>query len=141
MKIRLLNDDDFCDEINELLKQLSPNACLLKTVEELRKLPILCLVGEKSGKIIAYGSLSKYYAQSRGWITVLNDIVVHEDERGNGYGDKLMKELLEAAMRHPRTNQVELTSHESRAAAQGLYKKYGFAKVNTTFFCKKIPEK
>jgi ribosomal protein S18 acetylase RimI-like enzyme len=60
----------------------------------------------------------------------IEDVVVMEEARGKGVGKLLMKHALEVASKKGATG-VDLTSHASRVAANGLYKRLGF-EIRTT---------
>lgn len=88
---------------------------------------------------ILNGSMSKKVVDGRlvgvGWIfprrtflrkqAVIEDVVVDESERGKGYGEEIVRDLLRWA-RENNVEVIELTSGSHRVAANNLYQKLGF---------------
>lgn len=67
------------------------------------------------------------------WIGEIHDVVVDEQARGRGLGEKLVKELMGTARNFCSEQRVEmklyLTSRPSRIPANSLYTKLGFTLV------------
>jgi ribosomal protein S18 acetylase RimI-like enzyme len=64
---------------------------------------------------------------------VVEDVVVDEAARGRGIGERLVREAIRIA-REQGAAAVELTSHPSRAAANRLYRRIGFARRETNVY-------
>ena len=80
-------------------------------------------------RIIGMGTL--YIVRKVGKTTgYVEDLVVDEDYRGQGLGEKIMKKLI-ATARLKKASSINLTSRPSRIAANKLYQKLGF-KVRET---------
>lgn len=67
----------------------------------------------------------------------IEDVVVDSAYRGQGLGEKLIREII-AAAREKKADSVYLTSRPVHAAAHGLYKKVGFGVKETTVFTMKL---
>ena len=64
---------------------------------------------------------------------VIEDVVVDTAHRGKGYGMALTKFGIEWAKRHG-ADTVDLTSRESRAAANQMYRQAGFEARDTNVY-------
>ncbi len=64
---------------------------------------------------------------------VIEDMVVDESYRGKGYGEKILKDLIDWARRN-KIEVIELTTHPGRVAANSLYKKCGFVLHETNHY-------
>ncbi len=60
----------------------------------------------------------------------VEDVVVSGEYRGQGLGEKIMRALI-AAARKNKLQDIFLTTHKGRAAANNLYTKLGFELVDT----------
>lgn len=82
---------------------------------------------ELDGTIIAYYGI---------WITFeecqITTIAVDEKYRGNGYGDKMMRDLIHIA-KEENCERISLEVRISNEKAMNLYKKYGFEVINTRY--------
>ena len=67
----------------------------------------------------------------------IEDVVVDSGYRGQGIGEKLVREVLSIA-REKKADTVYLTSRPIHAAAHNLYKKVGFNVKETTVFTIKL---
>ena len=83
-------------------------------------------------RIVGVLTLAWYDAPSgrKAWI---EDVVVDGAARGCGAGDALVRAAVEHAARIG-AGKVMLTSNPAREAARALYRKVGFAEVETTAF-------
>ena len=54
-------------------------------------------VGELDGKVVAWGSLSRFHARAAYGRTVENSVYVHPDQHRRGYGRALLVDLIERA--------------------------------------------
>lgn len=131
------------EEINCLLKELSPNAELL-TKEELRKgldsldeLMFFLFVAQDTEKkcpedLVGMASIFFEWKCS-GWLAEIHDVVVNPAYRGRHIGDLLTQKLLETvkdfAKRKGKKTTIYLTSKPSREAANKMYQKHGFELV------------
>ncbi len=116
-------------DINNLLPQLSKTAkpLTLKALANITKSKDSRLVIAKDGaRIIGIGSLVFTYTPY-GKRARIEDVVVDEEYRGKGLGEKISKELI-ALAKKARVRRVELSTRRSRAAARNLYQKLGFEK-------------
>ena len=83
-------------------------------------------------RVIGMGTL--YIVQKVGEMTgYVEDLVVDEDYRGQGFGEKIMKKLI-ATARLKKSGSINLTSRPSRVAAHKLYEKLGFRKRETDVY-------
>jgi ribosomal-protein-alanine N-acetyltransferase len=82
----------------------------------------LYLVGKLDGKVVGYGGL---------WVIIneahITNIAVHPEFRGRCFGERLLTEMIEGARRR-RCDRMTLEVRASNTVAQGLYRKFGFAK-------------
>ena len=81
------------------------------------------LVAEKNGEIIAFAGT---------WLVIdeahITNIAVSEDMRGNGYGEKITRALMQAAANEG-CLWMDLEVRRSNLRAQSLYRKVGFIDV------------
>jgi ribosomal protein S18 acetylase RimI-like enzyme len=105
---------------------------LVEMKELLEDKNVLLLVAKDDTRIVGMATL--YCVRKVGnFVSYVEDVVVGEEYRGKGIGEKLMLGLIDAAKtRGIRT--ISLTSRPERAAAQKLYEKLGFKKRETTPF-------
>lgn len=129
MKIALLQKNhvtpEFQNQIRALFQQLAPTKKQLQLLDIFNdKNNITLVYGIKDGEILGMASMCVYTVISgkKAWI---EDVVVHENERGKGLGRKLMQKLLEVAKKKGVT-ELLLFSAEHRVAAKQLYEDLGF---------------
>ena len=67
-------------------------------------------------------------------------MIVDEDQRGKGFGKKLIDSLINWA-KDNKVEIIELTSNPARIAANELYKKVGFILHPTNHYLKNINDK
>jgi ribosomal protein S18 acetylase RimI-like enzyme len=67
----------------------------------------------------------------------IEDVIVSEQYRGQGLGEKIMRALLELAKENG-VRTVNLTSRPSRVAANALYQKLGFQLRETNTYKLKL---
>src|SRR3989344_2447781 len=88
---------------------------------------------EKSDQYLGMASIF-FQRNLAGWKGEIHDVVVDEDARGLGLGEKLVRKLLETAQIFCAKQKIEmklyLTSRPERVAANNLYKKLGFILVS-----------
>jgi ribosomal protein S18 acetylase RimI-like enzyme len=141
MNIQRVTTADSVDihEINRLLQQQSPGTA--KTISSLDltealKNPNFCLLVAKSPvkerEIVGMATVFLQRNLAR-WMAEIHDVVVDQQERGQGVGESLVQSLLalvdEFAVRKKSKIKVYLTSRPSRQAANALYIKLGFTLV------------
>lgn len=124
-------------DINDLLKQLSPNCARFNSFSELEHIlenPYflsLAAIDTKTDKVIGIGSLLFQLMLSE-TSAHIGDIVVDENHRGKNIGETIMESLIDLIKERKgyftgRTiTHIGLTSHPSRESANKLYKKLGF---------------
>jgi len=125
--------------INNLLRQLNPNAptltteTLSKIFSEQPEVVIATFLDESNNnQIIAMASL--YTTRTLfGLKGIIEDVVVDKAHRGRGLGRRLMVGLIDAAIEKG-IKRIELTSQSSRVNANNLYKSLGFKKRETNVY-------
>jgi ribosomal protein S18 acetylase RimI-like enzyme len=123
------------DELAALGSALHADSRTL-TTDELGKLlsneNLALVVVEDDGRIVGMGSL--YVIPKIGKQNAyIEDVIVDESYRGQGLGEKLVRELIDIAKQRG-VKSVTLTSRSHRAAAHKLYVKLGFNTVDTNVF-------
>lgn len=94
------------------------------------------VVVKDGDKIIGIGTLYIFpKIGKRG--AYIEDVVVDSAYRGQGLGEKLVREII-AVAREKKADSVYLTSRPIHEAAHGLYKKVGFDVKETTVFTMKL---
>jgi ADP-ribose pyrophosphatase YjhB (NUDIX family) len=68
---------------------------------------------------------------------VVEDMIVDDKERGKGYGEKILLDLIDWA-KSQGVEVVELTTNPKRIAANGLYQKVGFKLHETNHYLLKL---
>lgn len=123
------------DEINELVRQLSPRLpeCSMELLEKIITAENLELwVVRDQNRIVGMGTLV-IVSLPEGERAQIEDIVVHEKNRGQGLGEQISMKLLERARaRNIRT--ATLSSRADRVAANKLYQKLGFEEWKTNVY-------
>lgn len=123
------------DAVNRLLPQLDPNVAT-PSEEFLREIlgseGITLLTAEEEGEIAGMLTLARYpnITGMKFWI---EDVVVDENFRGKSIGEKIIIAALEHA-RYLGAKEVKLTSRPFREAANRLYQKAGFERVETNVY-------
>ena len=127
------------DEINALIPQLSSSAKpmtfarLLELTKDMRVPILVALDGKKIvgiGMIITYNVLT----EKRAW---LEEIIVDEQYRGQGLGERISRALIEIAKKQ-RVERIYLSSAPKRVAANKLYQKMGFEPKETNVYRMKL---
>ena len=87
---------------------------------------------QDEGRIVGMGTL--YILQKLGKrVAHIEDVIVLDEYRGQGLGQKLVEAIIEAAkLKNIRT--LSLTSRPARAAANKLYQKVGFTLKETNVY-------
>ncbi len=112
------------DRVKELVRQLDPSA----TVNE-QSLYKAMFDGhistiEENGKLLGMGWIFPRQTLLRKQ-AVVEDLIVDESQRGKGYGEKIMEDLVQWTKKQG-IEVVELTTNPKRLAANALYQKIGF---------------
>lgn len=122
-------------DINFLIAQLSSSAkpLSLQSFNDILKAKDIHLVAIEDGrKIIGMGTLvvmrTVVGVRSR-----IEDMVINEEYRGRGLGEKLSKKLIQIARRE-KVKSIELSSRPGRVAANNLYQKLGFRPKETNVY-------
>ena len=136
--IRSATNEDF-DSVYALLEQLWPNKKLNKA--EMNNVfcravlsatdELLCAVLD--GKVVgfcSYAIVNNFWQE--GYISYVNAMVIDEKYRGEGYGSKMIQEVI-AKSKKQGMKMVELDSGFHREKAHEFYIKLGFDKRAYTF--------
>jgi ribosomal protein S18 acetylase RimI-like enzyme len=79
--------------------------------------------------------LCTFYNNGKANIMMIDSVVVDEDKRDLGYGNKLIKKALELADRE-NVDSVELVVNRDNMVAKKLYEGQGFAKTEKDYYRK-----
>ncbi len=131
--LKTFSESDF-NRVKALYAQLSPDKPAPKE-ETLRRMiekgaDFLCI--KDSDNLIAMAFIT-YVPTLSNFVAEVNHVVVDETYRGKGLGTKIMNAVIARAKESGATR-VTLTSQPSREAANVLYQKVGFTKVDTNFY-------
>lgn len=130
-----LSSKEVLDALNILMPQMSPNAKNLskKELEKIvRDKNIYLLVLRNNTRIVASATLAIVHTPSN-VLGFVEDVVVDEEFRGNGYGRLLVQEIINVAKKSG-VKQIKLQSNSRRAVANILYKKLGFVMFETNSY-------
>ena len=129
------SSDRAAQDLTVLGSQLHTEPCVYTTTELealLAERNIIMMVARDGERIVGMATL--YVIQKVGEsISYIEDVVVSEEYRGQGIGERLMRALIGAAQDRD-IHYIELTSRPSRIAAHKLYEKLGFKKYETDVF-------
>ena len=111
-------------KVKELINQLDSSAVLNE--QSLYKAMFNGYVSkiEKNGKLLGLGWIFPRQTLLRRQ-AVVEDMIVDESQRGKGYGEKILLDLIRWA-KGEGVEVVELTTNPKRIAANALYQKIGF---------------
>lgn len=133
--IRSWQKDDI-DEINKLfLSDGAETLCDFKTMIDYPQYS--GIVVEYEEIIVGYALIIFYQTTRHGPIAKAEDILVHKDHRGNGFGNHLVRRIKEIGKK-AKVNQIALTSRKSRHVARELYVSHGFKLHETGLFILKL---
>jgi phosphinothricin acetyltransferase len=116
-----------------IFKFLSGREKLIDSASLIADSNVSCLVIEKDGELLGFGSLIIHKVPTKGEVARIEDIVISENYQGKGLGKMLVSRLIEIA-REKKVKQINLTSNPMRFGAQKLYESVGFTKGNTDTF-------
>ena len=130
---------DYSDGVLEALNTLMPQ--LSSSFDALNQRDLEAIVESDTSSLFMamenkryYGSLTlvrfKIPSGFRAWI---EDVVVSEDARGKGVGEKLVKHAVQVANQSS-VKSIDLTARSSRVAAISIYEKVGFQDRETTAY-------
>ena len=137
--MNIVEIQDYSDEVLEALNTLMPQ--LSSSFDALNQRDLEAIVESDTSSLFMamenkryYGSLTlvrfKIPSGFRAWI---EDVVVSEDARGKGVGEKLVKHAVQVANQSS-VKSIDLTARSSRVAAISLYEKVGFQDRETTAY-------
>lgn len=133
-------DEKTVADINVLLAQLrkdGPTEGPLSDIQSIIANPDCDLMVLKDGATIV-GMASLYITQRIGKkVARVEDVVVEKKYRGQGLGEKLMREIIERA-RARGVKTISLTSRPARVAGNKLYQKVGFTIKETNVYRYKL---
>ena len=125
-------------EIQELASQLalkdlkiSENLFWMKVLGQPNFFVVTCHYGS-TGKIVAMACIG-FLQTFTGLIGYIEDVIVREDHRGKGLGERMMRELICLA-REKGATYIKLTIHPTNVAANKLYEKVGFQRLDTSAY-------
>ena len=110
--------------VNKLIKQLDPSAKVNEQSLYKAMLNGYLSKVEKNGKLLGMGWIFPRQTLLRKQ-AVIEDMIVDENQRGKGYGRKILLDLIKWAKKED-VEVVELTTNPKRIAANELYKSVGF---------------
>ena len=126
-------------DINVLIQQLSERLpeCSIELLKKIISSGNLELwVAQEESRIVGMGTLV-IVSLPEGERAQIEDVVVHESNRGQGLGEKISSRLIERAKaRNIRV--VTLSSRADRIAANALYQKLGFTQWSTNVYRLKL---
>ena len=126
-------DSDFSD-LASLMQEISSNIVFSReSLERMLADPNSHLyVIREEGRIVACASLCIFH-QPFSTDATIESVVVSSKMRGKGLGRKLMEHLLDEAARM-NVDCIHLTSNPKREAANALYQKIGFVRLETNCY-------
>lgn len=124
------------ERVKKLVSQLDPSAAINE--QSLYKAVLDGHVSkiEKKGKLIGMGWIFPRQTMLRSQ-AVVEDMIVDEKYRGQGLGEKILKDLIKWAESEG-VEVIELTTNPKRIAANHLYQKIGFKLHETNHYLLKL---
>ena len=130
-------NQDIVNQLYGLLDQLSPGKKPFDLAEVIAAgTTVLCAM--ESDRVLGTASMSQYRVMS-GYKAWIEDVVVHQDARGQGLGRQLIEELVRIA-REQGNSQVLLFTEDFREAAIALYEKLGFEQKESRIYRLRLDE-
>jgi ribosomal protein S18 acetylase RimI-like enzyme len=133
MKIRQFIKKDGGDELVNLFGQLTSRKVQIDGKKMLEIPNLFCYVIEDNNKLVGFAALTLRFVPTKGYVGVIEDVVIDEKYRKQGLGTKLINKLLTKAKERG-VFAVELTSNPKRKIARKLYQKLGFKLLETGVF-------
>ena len=84
------------------------------------------VVAEEGGKVAGYASLSEYRTKEAYDSTVELSVYIHRDYRHKGYGEALMKHVIDLAKADEKTHSIVSVITADNVASIRLHEKLGF---------------
>ena len=141
IKIRSLQKEDDSAQLVKLFQQLIRQEVKF-SVEQALKVPNLhCYVADNQGEIVGFAALTLRFVPTKGYVGVIEDVVVDEKHRRKGLGTRLLEKIFNKAnelSKELNIVAIELTSNKNREAARKLYRKIGFELLDTGVFRRKL---
>jgi ADP-ribose pyrophosphatase YjhB (NUDIX family)/GNAT superfamily N-acetyltransferase len=118
--------------VKKLVAQLDPTAVVNE--QSLYKAVVDGYVSkiEKNGKLLGMGWIFPRQTMLRHQ-AVVEDMIVAESQRGKGWGEKILRDLI-AWAKQQGVQVIELTTNPKRIAANSLYRKLGFKLHETNHY-------
>ena len=131
--------DEVVEAFTRLLPQLSQNANAITKadLENMISSDNAFLITANVGDEIVGSLTLVLYRIPTGHKSRIEDVVVDENSRGKGIGEKLIRYAIEKAQQAGAVS-VDLTSNPNRTAANYLYQKMGFTKRETNTYRRKL---
>lgn len=129
------SNKEVLNALNVLIPQMGSDSKLIYKKDLDRILDdknINLLILKKGLSIVASATLAVVPTPSN-VLGFVEDVVVDEDYRGNGYGKLLMQEVIDIAKK-ANVKQIKLQSNSKRVSANVLYKKLGFIAFDTNSY-------
>ncbi len=130
-------------ELNELMRQLRKDGGIETSQASLAELQAMlgdkntAVIVAKDGARIVGVALLAIIRKIGKSIGSVEDVVVHEEYRGQGLGEKIMKEVISVAKARELVT-LGLTSRPVRVAGNNLYQKLGFTIKETNVYRLKL---
>ena len=119
-----------------LTRRRSPRWDIISFVNDSNHYRII-LEDKPKGKIAGFGAIIFYQTPMEGLIGTIQEVAVAHEYGGQGWGRKLIEELI-AIARQKKATSIWLTSNAKRAEAIHIYLTEGFIKKDTNFFVKEL---
>ncbi len=137
IKIRPLRVSDSENELKELFRQLTKREISCNIAFLAHAHNCYCHVIEHDDKLIAFAAITLRLVPTKGWVGIIEDVIVHENYRKQGIGLKMLTHLINQAKKLD-LKIVELTSNPKRIGARRLYDSLGFRLLETGVFRLKL---
>jgi ribosomal protein S18 acetylase RimI-like enzyme len=133
-------DDELIEAFSRLLPQLSQNAKPItkSDLENILSSDNTFIITADDNGIVGVLTLVLYQIPT-GIKARIEDVVVDENSRGQGIGQKLIKYAIEKATQAGAVS-IDLTSNPNRSAANKLYQKMGFQQRQTNTYRHRLDE-
>jgi ribosomal protein S18 acetylase RimI-like enzyme len=123
-------------DLNTLVRQLKGQTFAAPGPKKWRAIvaqkDVAFFAAEHNARIIGMAIL-RWHELPEGIVGTIDDVVVHKNFRGQGYGTYIMN-AIERFARRKGIMHIDLTSRPSRTEANRLYKKLGWKKRKTNIY-------